>query len=80
MWCFLFVLLFLTLVLYSVVYLDVTTYVAYYVFISKQNVIVPEKNDNYEFILKTNSAFNQQKKNIYPELESVRMSCVTSKF
>lgn len=46
MWCF----LFLTLVLYSVVYLDVTTYVAYYVFISKQNVIVPEKNDNYEFI------------------------------
>lgn len=62
MWCFLFVLLFLTLVLYSVVYLDVTTYVAYYVFISKQNVIVPEKNDNYEFILKKNSAFNQQKK------------------
>lgn len=50
MWCFLFVLLFLTLVLYSVVYLDVTTYIAYYVFISKQNVIVPEKNDNYEFI------------------------------
>lgn len=62
MWCFLFVLLFLILVLYSVVYLDVTTYVAYYVFISKQNVIVPEKNDKYEFIFKKNSAFNQQKK------------------
>lgn len=55
MWCFLFVLLFLTLVLYSVVYLDVTTYVAYYVFISKQNVIVPEKNENYEFKIRVSA-------------------------
>lgn len=60
--------------LYSVVYLDVTTYIAYCVF------IVPEKNDNYEFIKKQKSAFNQQIKTIYPELESVKRSCVTSKF
>lgn len=64
MWCLLFVLLFLTLVLYSVVYLDVTTYVAYYVFISKQNVIVPEKNDNYEFILKQIQLLISKKKHL----------------